>query len=85
MNVSNRPPASDARLRAMKSSIRNFLYPMSRREMQGVLDDAIKYSGKDRIRCIEDYICEVTAEEGICISCGDWADGNGDLCCDCEL
>ena len=72
-----------ARFRAMKASIRNLLYPLSLREMQGVMDDAIRYSGRDRIKMIGDYISEVIDEEGICVICGDFADGSGtDMCCD---
>jgi len=75
---------SEARFRAARSNIRNFLYPMTKYQMMVELDSAIFAGDPVRIRCINEYIQEVTEEEGVCAICGDWADGSGtDMCCDC--
>lgn len=63
------------------ANIRNFLYPMSLREMRIERDSS---DCKIRADLINNYIDEVIAEEGVCVICGDFADGTGtDMCCDC--
>lgn len=52
------------RERACRSNIRNFLYPLTLREMQVELDMAILWSDPLRIRFITEYMDETRNEEG---------------------